>query len=172
MNFGRARASGGRNGNASRCWFMVSIIVVLGAGCGGASRPTSDEAIDELAREVSSELRCPVCQGLSIQDSPTELAQGMRGVVRDKLAQGQTPEEVKAYFVGRYGEWILMRPRASGFNLLVYVLPVLGLAAGGALVFALTRRWTRARTWQDPQSSGLPDESDPDLAAWNALRGP
>jgi cytochrome c-type biogenesis protein CcmH len=80
--------------------------------------------LDRQVKEVSSQLRCVVCQGLSIQDSPSTLAQEMRSLVREQLEAGQSPEQVKAYFVERYGEWVLLRPKASGVNLLVYLLPV------------------------------------------------
>src|SRR5690606_32462384 len=82
-------------------------------------------------------------QGLSLQDSPSELSQEMKDVIRAQLAEGRTPEEVKAYFVSKYGEWILMEPKAQGFNLAVYLLPVVGLLAGAAFVFLTARKWVR-----------------------------
>lgn len=107
-----------------------------------AGRATS--VLDHRTREVASELRCPVCQGESIQESPSPLAQEMKGVVREQLAAGKTPDEVKAYFVARYGEWILLRPSADGVNVLLYWLPPLVLVAGIAVVLIVARRWTRA----------------------------
>ena len=101
---------------------------------GERSAPVSnDPVLEEKTRQVASELRCPVCQGNSIQDSPSELAQEMKGVVRDQLASGKSPEEVKAYFVTKYGEWILLEPKASGFNLVAYLLPVVMVVVGSAL---------------------------------------
>jgi cytochrome c-type biogenesis protein CcmH len=102
-----------------------------------------DEELEARTREVAALLRCPVCQGESIQDSPADLAREMRAVVRDQLAAGRTPDEVKAYFVDRYGEWILLAPPARGFNLLLYVLPFAGLAIGGGALFVAARRWQR-----------------------------
>jgi cytochrome c-type biogenesis protein CcmH/NrfF len=99
--------------------------------------------LDRQVKEVSAQLRCVVCQGLSIQDSPSTLAQEMRGVVREQLAAGRSPEQVKAYFVDRYGEWVLLRPKASGFNLLVYLLPVVMIVGGAAFIFLKARSWTR-----------------------------
>lgn len=99
--------------------------------------------LDRQVKEVSSQLRCVVCQGLSIQDSPSTLAQEMRSLVREQLAAGQSPEQVKAYFVERYGEWVLLRPKASGVNLLVYLLPMAMLLGGAAFVFLKARSWTR-----------------------------
>ena len=104
----------------------------------------NDSALEARTALVASELRCPVCQGLSIQDSPSELSQQMRNLVKEQLAAGRTPEQVKAYFVSKYGEWILLEPNATGFNLLVYLLPVLLVAAGIVTILSLVRRWTAA----------------------------
>lgn len=100
--------------------------------------------LDARTREVAAELRCPVCQGESIQESPSELAQEMKGVVRDMLAAGKTPDEVKDYFVGRYGEWILLRPTTTGFNAMLYWLPPVLMVAGVVVVLLIARRWIRA----------------------------
>ena len=99
--------------------------------------------LEERTSAVAAELRCPVCQGLSIQDSPSELALQMRAVVRDQLAAGRTPDEVKRYFVDKYGEWILLEPQARGFNVLIYVLPVAAVMLGAAAVVVAVRRWSR-----------------------------
>ncbi len=106
-----------------------------------ASRDSAN--LEQRTSAVASTLRCPVCQGLSIQDSPSELAVQMRGVVRDQLAAGRTPDEVKQYFVEKYGEWILLEPEARGFNILVYILPVAAVLAGVAVVVVAVRRWSR-----------------------------
>lgn len=102
----------------------------------------ADSVLESRTAAVAATLRCPVCQGESIQDSPAELAQQMRAVVRDRLRAGDTPDEVKAYFVSKYGEWILLEPRMTGLNILLYVLPVLLMVGGLALVAVLVRRWT------------------------------
>lgn len=122
-----------------------------------SQRPALDSAeLDRVTREVSTELRCPVCQGESIQESPAELSVEMRAIVREQLAAGKSPEEVKAYFVGRYGEWILLRPTTSGVNALLYWLPPVLLVAGIVLVVVIARRWTRAGATTDP-SPASPD---------------
>lgn len=121
-------------------------LVVLATAL-GAQQQAPDLSSVELERrtsEVASELRCPVCQGVSVEDSPTELARQMRAVVRDQLAAGRTPDQVRQYFVEKYGEWILLEPKASGFNLLVYVLPWLAMLAGLAVIVFAVRRWTHA----------------------------
>jgi cytochrome c-type biogenesis protein CcmH len=109
----------------------------------------TEAEIEAATRQLAVEMRCPVCQGVSIQDSPTELAQEMKGVIRQRLVDGESPDEVKAYFVDRYGEWILLRPEPTGFNLVVYILPVIGLMLGGGWVFATVRKWTRPADDED-----------------------
>jgi cytochrome c-type biogenesis protein CcmH len=106
-------------------------------------RTPADSVLEARTSAVASQLRCPVCQGLSIQDSPSDLSQSMRAVVREQLAQGKTPEQVKAYFVSKYGEWILLAPAVHGFNLLAYSVPLLVVLGGGAGIVIAVRRWTR-----------------------------
>jgi cytochrome c-type biogenesis protein CcmH len=67
----------------------------------------------------------------------------MKAIIRERLAAGESPEQVKAYFVEKYGTWILLSPPRQGFNLLVWVVPFAGLAAGLVLVLVLVRRWSR-----------------------------
>jgi cytochrome c-type biogenesis protein CcmH len=104
----------------------------------------ADSVLEARTSALASELRCPVCQGNSIQDSPSELAQQMRDLIRDQLRAGKTPDEVRAYFVDKYGEWILLRPKATGFNLVVYLAPLAFILIGGAIVWRTVRRWTAA----------------------------
>jgi cytochrome c-type biogenesis protein CcmH len=123
-----------------------------------------ETVIDRQVREIASTLRCPVCQGLSLQDSPSELAQEMRDVIRTQLEEGKTPADVKAHFVASYGEWILLEPAAAGFNLTVYLLPVAAVLFGAGLLWILARRWLR-RDGAAPEAPAAGDP-DPDLAPW------
>lgn len=129
---------------------ILAFLLLPMAGAGAQSdvvRPPAtpaiaDSLLEARTREVASQLRCPVCQGLSLQDSPSELSQEMKDLVREQLRAGKTPEQVKQYFIARYGEWILLEPQAHGFNWLVYVLPLALLLAGGGVVTVAVRRWT------------------------------
>jgi cytochrome c-type biogenesis protein CcmH len=123
---------------------LMGVWLVLWAASASAQRSTADSIqLEQRTSAVAAELRCPVCQGLSIQDSPSELALQMRAVVRDQLAEGRTPDEVKAYFVDKYGEWILLQPEPRGFNILVYALPLAAVLTGIAVVIVAVRRWSR-----------------------------
>lgn len=109
-----------------------------------AAAPSDDPELEATVRRLARELRCPTCQALSIEDSPSELSTQMKGVIRDRLREGMTPDEVRQHFVAAYGEWILLSPEPSGFNLLVYLLPFATLLGGGVLVVAAMRRWMGA----------------------------
>ncbi len=122
--------------------FLVLLLAPLGEILPAQGPQPPDSALEARVRALSSELRCPVCQGESIQDSPAALAVEMKAVVREQLAAGRTPDDVKAYFVDKYGEWILLRPRASGWNILVYAMPMLALLIGVAVIVRATRRWS------------------------------
>ena len=121
-----------------------------------------DSVLEARTKEVASQLRCPVCQGLSVQDSPSELAQQMRALVKDQLRAGRTPDQVKAYFVSKYTEWILLQPPAHGFNLAVYILPVVLLLGGVVLVVSLARKWSRAGGGPPP-AEGEEDGLEPEF---------
>lgn len=123
---------------------------VPAAGRPALGASVADSALDAQTRVIASQLRCPVCQGQSLQDSGSELAREMRGLISDQLRSGKSPDEVKAYFVSKYGEWILLQPEAHGLNLAVYVLPILGLLLGGGALVLAARRWTRA-----PRDAGV-----------------
>lgn len=126
-----------------RSFIFAVIGALIVAVSSSASAQTNDSTLEARTTAVASTLRCPVCQGESIQDSPSELAQQMRSVVRDRLRAGQTPDEIRAYFVGRYGEWILLEPKMTGLNMVLYALPVVSIIGGLILIVFLVRRWTK-----------------------------
>lgn len=140
---------------------LVSVCLALPVAAPEAVRAQEKEVVttgtntlEERTRAVASQLRCPVCQGNSIQDSPSELAQEMKGVVRDQLAAGKRPDEVIQYFVDKYGEWILLEPKPSGFNLVAYLLPLVGLLGGGLVIWRSVRKWTTVPAPDDAAASG------------------
>ena len=127
---------------SSDALLVAAMLVVLGAtllAALGLRPPT----LAERTRRLESELRCPVCQGLSIADSPAELAVEMRGVVAGQLATGASDADVRAYFVERYGRWIVLAPDPSGANLLLWAVPGLMLIGGAAVLVARSRRSQR-----------------------------
>jgi cytochrome c-type biogenesis protein CcmH len=122
--------------------FAFAALGALGT-LGAVQQSPADSVLEARTAEVAAQLRCPVCQGLSIQDSPSELSQQMRSVVKDQLRAGKSPDEVKAYFISKYGEWILLEPKPKGFNVLVYAMPILLVAVGLGWIVLAVRKWTR-----------------------------
>ena len=105
----------------------------------------NQQALEDRVRDIASDLRCVVCQNLSVADSPSDLAKEMRNRVREMVEQGKSREEIQAYFVSRYGEFVLLSPPKRGFNLLVWGLPFVAILVGGGAVFLIVRRWSAAR---------------------------
>lgn len=101
------------------------------------STPTPDP---NRVEEVSRELYCPLCTGVRLDNCDLPLCDQMREVIRQKLANGETEQEIKAYFVDQYGEIVTGTPPKRGGMILVWILPSLALLAAGCGVYFMTRR--------------------------------
>lgn len=114
-----------------------------------------DPALEARARDISSGLRCLVCRNESIDDSNAELARDLRLLVRERLKAGDSDDEVVDYIVDRYGEYVLLKPRAGGTNLLLWLAgPAMLILAGGGAALYLRRR----RAAPSPAEAALSDE--------------
>ncbi len=116
-------------------------------------RPLADPAAEARARDISRTLRCLVCQNQSIEDSNAPLAQDLRQIVRERVSAGDDDEAVRRFLVARYGDWVLLKPPFKGATLLLWLGPVLILAAGGAAVALLYRRQRRQTAAPAPLSA-------------------
>jgi cytochrome c-type biogenesis protein CcmH len=129
---------------------VLTALALIGPAAPATDAQTARPVNEEVVHDIALQLRCVVCQNLSVADSPSEMAGQMRAIIRERLAAGESPADVQRYFVDRYGEWILLAPPRRGFNLLVWLLPlaavVVGLAATGALVWRWTHRRRGVRT--------------------------
>lgn len=111
---------------------------------GPPARPElSGDALEAATDALSHVMRCPVCQGLSIADSPSESSRNMKRQVRAMLAAGYDEDQVLLYFETAYGEFVRMVPKPTGFNLLAWIIPALGLVAGVLLWRGTVRRRTK-----------------------------
>lgn len=132
----------------------IAVIVALVL----ASTLAAARSIGDRARSVEGQLRCPTCQGLSIADSPATSAAQMRALVDEQLAAGASDDAIRAFFVARYGRWILLDPPFSGPDVALWIVPAAIVATGALLVARRVRRpgpGTIARTWHVlPASSG------------------
>ena len=102
--------------------------------------PLADPALEQKAKALMGELRCLTCQNQSIADSNAGQAQAMRVEVRDRIAAGDSPDEVRAFFVERYGDWVSFVPPAREDTALLWAAPLMFLMLGALLV---ARRFKR-----------------------------
>jgi len=136
------------------------LALILGAPQG---TPLSGAALDQKTYEVASLLRCPVCQGMSVADSPSTVALDMKREVRELLERGYTQEQVLNHFEESYGQFVLLKPKFRGINALVWILPILVLIGGAALVVTKARKLEtpttdkRQPTTDDPYVSRVRD---------------
>lgn len=100
-----------------------------------------EEEIELQMRAIAKTLRCTICQNESIWESQAPLAQQMRDLVRERLIQGETPDEIRAYFQSRYGDYILLAPRKKGLNWLLWAGPFVLLIVGGGVLYRMVSRW-------------------------------
>ena len=100
----------------------------------------ADPAQEARARAITITLRCPVCQGESIDDSNAPISRDLRLLVRERILAGDSDAQVVDYVVARYGEFVLFKPRTTGSGLALWLAGPLMLLAGGALAFGVLRR--------------------------------
>lgn len=120
-------------------WMIAALAVGLAAPT-WAVQPEEmldDPVLEERAREISQDLRCLVCRNENIDDSNSELAKDLRLLVRERLTAGDSNEETVDFIVDRFGEYVLLRPRSSGSNMVLYLAGplMLLLALAGALSY-------------------------------------
>jgi cytochrome c-type biogenesis protein CcmH len=118
-----------------RVLLLVAVLAILGA-VAWTLRPNDTTAAERVDR-ITSELRCVTCQGLSVKDSPAESARQMKALVVQRVAEGRTDDEIREEFRASYGDWVLLSPSTSSWNGLIWLVPVLALAAG--LIVAVGR---------------------------------
>ncbi len=121
----------------------------------GLAEVVNETKIDEKVREIAKTLRCTVCQTENIWESGAPLAHQMRDVVRERVIQGQSADEIRDYFHSRYGDYIMMEPPKHGFNWLIWLAPFLLLLGGGALLWREIKGWV-ARTPAPPTETPPP----------------
>ena len=128
--------------------------------------PMTGDQLFHRTNEVGALLRCPVCQGMSVADSPSEMAVNMKGQVRELLARGYTEEQILKYFELSYGQFVLLKPKFEGVGGMVWILPILALLLGGAVLFFKLRNLQKqpAPSTQQPSNSATQQPEDPYLA--------
>ena len=120
-------------------WYLLFLLLVM--GCGQVSQ-------DPAARveQLGQGIRCPVCRGVSIRDSPSSLAIEMMQILKDQVAAGKSDEEIFKFFEDRYGEWVLLQPKAEGMNILVWLLPALFIGGGATFILFEAKKAKKQET--------------------------
>jgi len=141
-----------------RSFVLLALLALALAGSARAS-----EQHPTLA-EVEKEVICPVCHE-TLDLSTSAIADRMRTFIRGRIAAGDTKSEIKAKLVDQFGESVLAAPPKHGFNLLAWLLPLVGLVAGAVALGFLARRWSRERGGSAPSASSANGRAplDPEL---------
>ena len=129
-------------------------------------RPLQGQELFQRTNEVGSLLRCPVCQGMAISDSPAEMAVNMKGQVRELLARGYTEEQILEYFEKSYGQFVLLKPKSTT----VWLLPLVALVLGVLVVVFKLRKLQQPPPTTTNQQPTTPSD-DPYLARVRDLVG-
>ena len=127
------------NARVSSIWLALVCALLI------SSSGFAQLVVDDHAREIGATLKCPVCNGLSITESPSDFARSMLAEVQSQVKGGKSATEIKAYFVGRYGSSVLLEPPFSGVTLLVWLLPVSAIAFGAWGLYGYLRRSSQSK---------------------------
>ena len=124
-------------------FFVLMLVIAIPGWAVEPDEILSDAMLENRARDLSQNLRCLVCQNESIDESNASLARDLRLLVRERLMEGETDQEVLDFIVGRYGEFVLLRPQANGVNLILWALApialLLSLIFSGAYIIKRNR---------------------------------
>ncbi len=129
----------------SRSWsWALLAVVVVGALAVGTFDGEGELTRVEEIRAVAETVKCPKCPSQSVANSDAPAAEAMRVEIERRLDAGDSPNQIRSYLAGQYGEEVLLTPTSSGISGLVWVLPVAGLVVVGAGLTAAFRRWQAA----------------------------
>ena len=149
-----------------RVLLVAVSLLVAGLVLNGQDRLTYRDASRPVNERVADLLRCPVCQGLSINDSPAEMAVQMKAQTRELLAAGYSEEQILLYYEKSYGQFVRLEPPRSGINWIVWLAPALLFLFG---IGFLALRFRRRRNESPSEFVAPPaDEVDDELAPWLA----
>ncbi|UCG23174.1 MAG: cytochrome c-type biogenesis protein CcmH [Chloroflexota bacterium] len=140
---------------------MAILAVALPPLAQGQTVPVTDDEVNEVAKE----LYCPICESTPLDVCATQACADWREVIRTKLAEGQTAQEIKDYFELQYGPQALAEPPQSGFTLAVWILPILAVVVGGFFFIRYVRglrvEANSAAAGAQEIESSMPEEDAP-----------
>lgn len=130
-----------------------------------------DPAQEERARRIGRELRCLVCQNESIEDSGADLARDLRLLVRERIAAGDTDEQVVRFVHDRYGDFVLLRPPFNAVTAVLWAMPAIALLGGGTAIWLMLRRRNRGGAGAAAAATAVPELTEAERARLAALEG-
>ena len=129
---------------AHRLIVLTGLFIALPLGAQAyATESLANPRQEAEAIELMASLRCVVCQGQPISGSNADLAGDMRRMVRERIAAGDNPQQVREWLIHRYGDWISFQPQVKPATAPLWLVPLLALIGGGWLV---SRRLRKGRT--------------------------
>jgi cytochrome c-type biogenesis protein CcmH len=131
---------------SGRIWPWAALGVLVAVVVAILVWPSGSQTRAERVHSIAAELKCLECQGLSVADSTAPTSKAIRADIRRQVAAGRGEEAIRQTYVERYGEEILLQPQSSGLSLIVWVLPVVVIAAGGTGIW-----FTLARNRREPR---------------------
>ena len=141
---------------------VVGVLAVVLVALLGVATANAEDMYSQRTIKLAREIHCPICAGESVADSQTELARQIRGIIEEKVQAGESDQEIKDYFVARYGESILFDPPKSGFRLGLWWMPLIVVGVGALVVVSFVRERTRAPR---PLTAEQPSDDDAELEA-------
>jgi cytochrome c-type biogenesis protein CcmH len=119
---------------------MLAAAVMTMAAASDPAERLPDPAQEARARALFPEVRCMMCQNESIDDSQADIAHDLRMAIRAQIAAGKTDDEIRAFLVARFGQFVMLKPAFSWGNAVLWGAPLVVLIGGGGLLIALLRR--------------------------------
>jgi cytochrome c-type biogenesis protein CcmH len=141
---------------------LIGLVVsIMPVGVVHAQEATPPGPTDDQVNAIAKQLYCPVCENIPLDVCPTQACAQWRALIRERLAQGWTEDQIKTYFAAQYGDRVLATPPARGLNWLVYVIPPLAIVGGGYILFRALRAWRQLPVQEEvpsPAEEGPEDE--------------
>jgi len=136
--------------------FVCSLLIIIPSG--GAQEILPGDPTDDQVNVIARQLYCPVCENVPLDVCGTQACAQWRDLIRQRLAEGWSEQQIKDYFVAQYGDRVLATPPARGLNWLVYVVPPLSILIGLVILYRAFRSWGQKNPKQEMETSSLPSD--------------
>ena len=140
-------------------WVALCVAVAIAAFSAAVPAHAQGPNLDDETNRIAKTLYCPVCPNTPLDVCSTQACAQWRALIKDKLQQGQSEQQIRDYFVAQYGEVVLGAPPAQGFNWLAYILPAIGILLGAAIAWLTVRQWIVRRGLDESAPEEMPEIS-------------